>query len=441
MESLGKVIAEIHEQWGIKCKLKDFESAIKRLLTLGVIDHPVDILHSKCWERCTNALAKDVIMSDTSKCLKSWGRVMQALEKALEEQETWKVAQQCLRITPKLGVGATTQTTLSDSFASSGPLVETGNPSQSRSSSPTSAPNPTTNSNPPPNRDNFPCFEGNTNNTDIKQIGAKPPPYAPQYGAEAEQGGRGQELFPTIDMCDREQEEGGMAHDWEGKLEPYQKVNLQTSPYKTKTPLEGRRSKRDNATTHQKSRGRSPTKRHSRPEVPDQSTSSQSEEEFKQALKPVRDERWRKLRHKGQRPSCERSDSDSDSKLEVDSTPAAFTKFTDPPTWHLNRKDSCKPMPLMEWKKVQTALADLPETAARIFPVKRLDNNLPTYSPVNPKDVQAVAKAIAEKGINSAMVSTLIDGLFGNDDMLPFDIKQMCRMIFDGAGMIVFKQE
>ncbi|TRZ25229.1 hypothetical protein HGM15179_001915 [Zosterops borbonicus] len=98
-------------------------------------------------------------------------------------------------------------------------------------------------------------------------------------------------------------------------------------------------------------------------------------------------------------------------------------------------------MPLTDWKKVQTALADLPETAARIFPVKRLDNNLPTYPPVNPKDVQAVAKVIAEKGINSAMVSTLIDGLFGNNDMLPFDIKQTCRMIIDGAGMIVFKQE
>ena len=55
--------------------------------------------------------------------------------------------------------------------------------------------------------------------------------------------------------------------------------------------------------------------------------------------------------------------------------------------------------------------------------------------------MQAVIKAIAEKGINSAMVSTLIDGIFSNDDMLPFDIKQICRMIFDGAGMIVFKQE
>lgn len=55
--------------------------------------------------------------------------------------------------------------------------------------------------------------------------------------------------------------------------------------------------------------------------------------------------------------------------------------------------------------------------------------------------MQAIVKAIADKGINSAMVSTLIDSVFRNYDMLPFDIKQMCRMIFDGAGMIVFKQE
>ena len=64
-----------------------------------------------------------------------------------------------------------------------------------------------------------------------------------------------------------------------------------------------------------------------------------------------------------------------------------------------------------------------------------------TYSPVNPKDMQAIVKAIADRGINSAMVSTLIDSVFGGDDMLPFDIKQTCRLIFDGAGMIVFKQE
>ncbi|XP_059344168.1 LOW QUALITY PROTEIN: antigen peptide transporter 2-like [Ammospiza nelsoni] len=39
------------------------------------------------------------------------------------------------------------------------------------------------------------------------------------------------------------------------------------------------------------------------------------------------------------------------------------------------------------------------------------------------------------------MVTTLIDSVFGGDDMLPFDIKQTCRRIFDGAGMMVFKQE
>ncbi|TRZ11148.1 hypothetical protein HGM15179_015960, partial [Zosterops borbonicus] len=121
MESLGKVI---------------------RLLTLGVIDHPVDILHSECWGRCTNALAKDVIMSDTSKCLKSLGRVMQTLEKALEEQETWKAAQQCLGIIPKLGVGATTQTTLSDSFINSELLFKINNPLQSQSSPLALAPDP-----------------------------------------------------------------------------------------------------------------------------------------------------------------------------------------------------------------------------------------------------------------------------------------------------------
>ncbi|XP_057898229.1 zinc finger protein 883-like [Melospiza georgiana] len=53
-------------------------------------------------------------------------------------------------------------------------------------------------------------------------------------------------------------------------------------------------------------------------------------------------------------------------------------------------------------------------------------NQRRTYSPVNPKDVQEIIKAIADKGINSAIVTTLIDDVFGGDDMLPFDIKQTC---------------
>ncbi|OPJ89117.1 hypothetical protein AV530_006648 [Patagioenas fasciata monilis] len=75
------------------------------------------------------------------------------------------------------------------------------------------------------------------------------------------------------------------------------------------------------------------------------------------------------------------------------------------------------------------------------FPVRVTDGGQRVHSPINPKDVQAIVKTIADKGINSAMVSTLIDGVFGGDDMLPFDIKQTCRLIFDEAGMIVFKRE
>ncbi|RMC11177.1 hypothetical protein DUI87_12090 [Hirundo rustica rustica] len=89
------------------------------------------------------------------------------------------------------------------------------------------------------------------------------------------------------------------------------------------------------------------------------------------------------------------------------------------------------------------ACADWARSATLAFPVRvgGRGGNPRTYSLVNPKDVQAIVKAITDRGINSAMVSTLIDSVFGGDDMLPFDIKQTCRLIFDGAGMIVFKQE
>ncbi|RMB94875.1 hypothetical protein DUI87_28679 [Hirundo rustica rustica] len=89
------------------------------------------------------------------------------------------------------------------------------------------------------------------------------------------------------------------------------------------------------------------------------------------------------------------------------------------------------------------ACASWGPSATLAFPVQMggAGGNRRTYSPVNPKDVQAIVKAIADRGINSAMVSTLIDRVFGGDDMLPFGIKQTCRLIFDGAGMIVFKQE
>jgi len=98
-------------------------------------------------------------------------------------------------------------------------------------------------------------------------------------------------------------------------------------------------------------------------------------------------------------------------------------------------------IPLTDWRKIKIACADWAPSAALAFPVRVTDGGQRVHTPIIPKDIQAIVKAIVDKGLNSAMVSALIDGIFRGDDMLPFDIKQTCRLIFDGAGMIVFKQE
>jgi len=98
-------------------------------------------------------------------------------------------------------------------------------------------------------------------------------------------------------------------------------------------------------------------------------------------------------------------------------------------------------IPLTDWRRIKIACADWTPLAALVFPVRVTDGGQRVHTPINPKDIQAIVKAITDKGLNSAMVSTLIDGVFGGDDMLPFDIKQTCRLIFDRAGMMVFKQE
>lgn len=110
MEALVKVVSQLHKQWGIDCKPKDFTLAIARLLQIGVIDQPVDILHPEVWDKCTKALAEETMSSGCGKNLKSWGKVVQALQKAIQEQETWRAAKDCLLAIPKLGVGAATQT-------------------------------------------------------------------------------------------------------------------------------------------------------------------------------------------------------------------------------------------------------------------------------------------------------------------------------------------
>ncbi|XP_068001139.1 endogenous retrovirus group K member 7 Gag polyprotein-like [Melanerpes formicivorus] len=98
-------------------------------------------------------------------------------------------------------------------------------------------------------------------------------------------------------------------------------------------------------------------------------------------------------------------------------------------------------IPLTDWRKIKIARADWAPSATLALPVRVMDGGQRVHTPINPKDVQAIVKAIADKGLNSAMVSTLIDGVFGGDDMLSFNIKQTCRLFFDRAGMIVVKQE
>ncbi|RMC00742.1 hypothetical protein DUI87_22425 [Hirundo rustica rustica] len=170
--------------------------------------------------------------------------------------------------------------------------------------------------------------------------------------------------------------------------------------------------------------GRSPTKRLQSPEAASQSASG-SESVFSA-------EDW------DSRSSAADSGSGSD-KEEV----TVYKISNNNVSTRVEGKSENEPTPLTDWKKIQMACADWNPSAKLAFPVRLggAGGNQRTHSPVNPKDVQAIVKALTDKGINSAMVSTLIDGLFGGDDMLPFDIKQTCRLIFDGARIIVFKQE
>lgn len=133
------------------------------------------------------------------------------------------------------------------------------------------------------------------------------------------------------------------------------------------------------------------------------------------------------------------SQSTTDSESEYERVKASKTRSDNSPA--LTRRGQARDTPLTDWKKIQIACADWALPATLAFPVRVTDGGQRAYTPVNPKDVEVIVKAIADKGISSAMVSTLVDSVFGNEDMLPFGIKQTCRMIFDGAGMIVFKQE
>ncbi|KAF4794457.1 hypothetical protein TURU_101906 [Turdus rufiventris] len=244
MDALGKVVLELHRQWGIDCKVKDFECAVTRLLKLGAIDHPVDVLRLECWDKCIKALSNDVMFSGSGKCLKSWGRVTQALQKALLEQETWKVAQSCLKVTPKAGVGTATQTAFGDCFADSNLPPKVKDCSWSRSRSFSSTPDLTTKQGQQLGGVNTCELESGLGGVDPEGIWERPPLYAPQNGPREEGEGRGEELLPTTDMHKQEPEgkgEESMDDKREESPRPNQGPRPRTLSFKEGNSPKGRR--------------------------------------------------------------------------------------------------------------------------------------------------------------------------------------------------------
>ena len=445
MEALVKVVSQLHKQWGIDCKPKDFTLAVARLLQIGVIDQPVDILHPEVWDKCTRALAEETKSSGCGKNLKSWGKVEQALQKAIQEQETWRAARDCLLITPQLGVGAATQTSRS--------------PDDSDSTDPKNSQEGDV---PPRSPDPNPLTEGQkqaksfwaglaeeargaAEKAESGDTWAKPPPYAPQNGVERRGERRGEDALgrnkeEALELRSARKREGEEnekekddGHDWKGEG----------------GTGEGRRASLKDL-KNVPDRGRGEPKGRERPALKGSGRGRcRSPEVIRGRSEPKGRER---PAHKGSgRGRCRnpevtiQSSSDTESDTSWDEWPVTDSNSEEEEM----RSDKAKSkeklrggqIPLTNWRKISIACAGWAPSDALAFPVRVTEGGQRVHSPINPKDVQAIVKAIADKGLNSAMVSTLIDGIFGGGDMLPFDIKQTCRLIFGGAGMIVFKQE
>ncbi|RMB99728.1 hypothetical protein DUI87_23730 [Hirundo rustica rustica] len=463
MEALVKIVSQIHKQWGIDCKAKDFTLAVTRLLQLSIIDRPVDILHPDVWDQCTKALAEDTMSSSSGKNLKAWGRVVKSLQKALQEQDTWRAARNCLKVSPQLGIAAATQTfsegtvvenfqnvkectlNVSDNAQSVDEVglaecMGSGSEGQELASRPPGS---------RPLTEEIKQMQSFYNGLaeearNAEKAGEGPPPYAPQDSAENKESS-----FANAGA--REQKKGGERKDraeanlcqkarfskarsshsrrrgerrGRGQLSPERKGR---GPREKEWPSPERKGRgprgKGRPSPEGKGRGRSPTKRVRSPEAASQSTSG-SDSDFSWD--------W------DSRSSAAGSDSGSDKEEKT-----VYKISNNNVSTRVEGKSEKERTPLTDWRKIQIACADWNPSARLAFPVRLggAGGNQRTYSPVNPKDVQAIVKAISDRGINSAMVSTLIDSVFGGDDMLPFDIKQTCRLIFDGAGIIVFKQE
>nr|XP_041567258.1 uncharacterized protein LOC116806797 [Taeniopygia guttata]XP_041567259.1 uncharacterized protein LOC116806797 [Taeniopygia guttata]XP_041567260.1 uncharacterized protein LOC116806797 [Taeniopygia guttata]XP_041567261.1 uncharacterized protein LOC116806797 [Taeniopygia guttata] len=452
MDAIARVVSAIHKQWGIGCRLKDFYLAIARLLELGAIERPVDVLHLEIWGKCTAALAEDTKSSGSGKNLKAWGKVEKAPHRAIEEQETWSAARTCLLVTPKLGVGAGTQTAPENDLPGSGdpgglgasppspdqsPVPAAEIPREIAASPPIPPPLPVRNPLLEVQQGAERFWQGLAKEARDAETAARentlamPPPYPLENGAGRRGEGRGAGNLGAKTWEPRDFR-NAYAQEKEAESGRERGANQQPRralpPYKGETTPCGRRGEpggRERRHPQGEERAQSRTKRHRAPEVRWHSTSG-SESSSSSAS------------------SEELTEAGYDSETE-ETEPAQFKTKPSRVLSCTEKQLQYEPAQFTDWGKIKIACAEWsPAAAIQVFPVRLADpegNQQRVYTPINPKDVQSIVKAIAEKGINSAIVSTLIDGLFSNDDLLPFDIERIGRMILGGAGMIVFRQE
>ncbi|XP_051499784.1 uncharacterized protein LOC127396203 isoform X2 [Apus apus] len=264
MEALVEVVLQLHKQWGIECELKDFTVAVARLLKIGVIDQPVDVLYPEVRDKCTKALAEETMSSGCGKNLKSWGKVVQALQKARQEQETLRAVKSYLSATPKLGVGAATQTLHppgDDDSAEPGDLRE-GDASPR-------LPNPDLLTEGQKRAKSFwgglaEEAWGAAERPEPEEVQAEPPPYTSQDGAEQRRRGRGEDAHggnreeaPALTGAHKREGEGSVS---EGRKAD-QSGHPEKCPYRANTPpSRGREEPRGREQPARKGsgRGRSP---------------------------------------------------------------------------------------------------------------------------------------------------------------------------------------
>ncbi|XP_059347174.1 uncharacterized protein LOC132085754 [Ammospiza nelsoni] len=473
MESTAKVVSQAHERWGIKGELRNSNLAIARLLELGTIKCPVNILYSEAREKCTAASAEDSKSAGSGKNLKAWGKVEEALRKTLEEQETREAARIRLLATPKPAVGAATQTASESDRIEGGnmrglgafhpfpspspdPPEPPGDPPEPPGDPPTfprSPPGPSPPAEPsekaavslsvssPPAagpaqeaEQRARCFwqglvekaRNEAGLSDPAGIGKNsPPPCAFKNGAEPhgeggrEEAGDGNAVSPLNNACAGKRGDGAATAV---ECKTNQSALFKLGPYRARTSPGRRRGDHRGRERHhpqREERGRSRTKRHGAPEVYRQSASgSESSNSCSDSSEEPTKPGW-------------------DSETER----AELVRFRAKPNKALNNIGRQSRHKLTDWGKIKAACGDrAPAASMHAFPggvARAWGSQQRAYTPVNPKE----AKAISEIGINSAVVPTLEDNLSSNNDLLTFDITQINCMHFHGAGRIVFKQE